>query len=252
MQRAFSLVEVIVAAGILTLLSTSIMAVYMTTHTLDRHSSEQLTLLNEAQNGLEMVRSIRAGSFDELTPGTYGLEDTGSEWSLNNDTAYGELTREVVITAEDTDTRRIAVTVSSDTQSTTLVHTLTNWQQELVLGGFEMNVSTASVGGTGNRNIEGIVFQNTSGTDITLSTLILSWTKQQASRRLIAVSIDGVEVWDSVAGVDSGTSVSIPATISAGTHVDVVFTFTLPMTNRDFTIEVEDTTGAVTSAQFET
>ena len=53
-----------------------------------------------AEEGLEAVRNIKDSDFDNLSDGTYGVDDDGSVWSLSGSSdVNGEFVRELTLSA---------------------------------------------------------------------------------------------------------------------------------------------------------
>jgi Tfp pilus assembly protein PilV len=66
-----------------------------------------------------------------------------------------------------------------------------------------INTSSASVGGTGNRDVLGITITNTGGSNIVLDKMTVSWSGIPGSRRLNNININGSTLWTGTA--TSGT-----------------------------------------------
>lgn len=117
-QKAFSLIEVLLAVAAFGLVVTGLTGLYIygrESSALAGNRQRATFLAEEAQ---EAVRNIRDQNFANLTDGTYGLSLAGNQWSLSgsSDTNSG-FTRQIVITTIDANTKEIAVTI--------------NWQQNL-------------------------------------------------------------------------------------------------------------------------
>lgn len=90
-----------------------------------------------SQAGLEIVRNIRDNDFENISPGTFGLQENSAGWSLygSSDT-NGEFTRKINIESIDEDSYKIISTVNWEQNrqrhgEVFLETTITNYQEEI-------------------------------------------------------------------------------------------------------------------------
>ncbi len=135
-NRGFSVVEVLLAATVFGLITMAIIGaiVYGRTATASTGDHNRATML--AEEGLEATRNIARASYANLVDGTYGLVQSGNQWTLSgsSDTS-GIFTRQITIATASTNHRTVTSTVTwSQTGSTgnvTLTARLTNWAAAL-------------------------------------------------------------------------------------------------------------------------
>jgi type II secretory pathway pseudopilin PulG len=97
-RSGMSLVEVIVAIGILGVGGTSVIMMLISSLRGAEAGSERAAAGLLVSQGYEAVRSIGNGSFNSLVNGTYGLDETGNIWNLvGTPDVHGLYTRRVVI-----------------------------------------------------------------------------------------------------------------------------------------------------------
>lgn len=134
-QAGQSLIEIIIALTVFTMVVTAAAMVFYGGSSAVRTQGSSAAALEYARSGLEAARAIRdqlgCGS---IANGTYGVVLQGNAWQLtpSPDTS-GELTRTITVSTLDTDTKKIVASVSwaSDTgglQSIQLTEALSDWQ----------------------------------------------------------------------------------------------------------------------------
>ncbi len=149
-QKGFSLIELLLAGAIFSVSAWGMAEVLMSALTTDRLSEETAIASLYAEEGIEAVRSIRAGSFDALVEtGSSGVAVSGDHWEFaGSEDTYGKY-RRVIGVAEvrrdasgnivesggdaDPDTRKVTATVtwnvtSSREDSVVLETYLTRWK----------------------------------------------------------------------------------------------------------------------------
>ncbi|MEK7153509.1 MAG: hypothetical protein AAB834_06170 [Patescibacteria group bacterium] len=131
-EAGFSPVEVLLAAAVFGFLVTALIGaiVYGRSSTASAGERARATIL--AEEGVEAVRSIRDAGYANLTDGTFGLVQSGGQWTLSGSSdATGIFTRQVAIAPVDSVRKSVTVTVSwpqgSTTAQTTATSRLTNW-----------------------------------------------------------------------------------------------------------------------------
>jgi hypothetical protein len=132
-SSGFVLLEPILAGTLLLI----VVFVITTTLVAGRESmalvSEQTQALYLAQEGIEAARSLRDSSFEELTPGTWGISREGSTWTFENEPDItGSFRRTVTIGVPRADVLSVTSTVTWDTGSgereVELYTELTDWR----------------------------------------------------------------------------------------------------------------------------
>lgn len=138
-QSGQSLIELIIAIGIIVLVISSVAFLVIDSYVSGRLSKEITQANFLAEEGMEAIRSIRDNSWDDLSPGTYGLAISGSNWILQGSqedisSQLNEGTR--IITIEEIDFDRKKITSQIDwkfvedrLQQVQLITYLTNWQK---------------------------------------------------------------------------------------------------------------------------
>lgn len=133
-SRGFSLVEVLLAVSIFSLIVTGFVGglLYGQESTAIAGQRERAIML--ADEGLEAVRNIRDENFSNLTDGTYGLTITGNQWNISGSSDTTDIfTRQVAISAVDTKRKLVTANIawqqnSQRTGSVSMQTYLTNWQ----------------------------------------------------------------------------------------------------------------------------
>ncbi|MBI2444721.1 MAG: prepilin-type N-terminal cleavage/methylation domain-containing protein [Candidatus Magasanikbacteria bacterium] len=129
----FSLVEVILAAALLALITSAWAGSFWFGYEATLLAAERTRAVALAEEGLEAVRNLRDQSFANLVPGTYGVTTTGNQWQLSGaaDT-IGMFTRSVALAALSASTTRVTATVTWQhrpaARSVTLTADLTDWR----------------------------------------------------------------------------------------------------------------------------
>ncbi len=187
-----------------------------------RVSGEHTRALFLAEEGLEAVRNIRDNNFASLVDGTYGLALTGNQWTLSGSSdTTNTFTRAIAIAAVDANTKTVTSTVNwqqtlQRTGAVTLTTRLTNWQTPTATQADQLNinVSGATIGGSGNAYLRGIKLANTGSTPIVIDRMTVSWTKP--NQNIKEIKIEDVIVWSNNGpGTPTGTQ-------SSGTLLDIV------------------------------
>ena len=136
-----SLVEVIVALGVFTLVAGGAFLTFWGGQVISIDDVNAQSALDYAQEGLDAVRSIRDRDWSELADGDYGLEFIGSQWQFASTTGDSKeiFTRKVSIMTVDSNTKIATTTISWQTDplrplSVVLVEQLTDWQSPLTGG----------------------------------------------------------------------------------------------------------------------
>src|SRR3989304_4109333 len=108
----FVLIEVLLGVSILGFLATFLVGGYLFGEEAAVLSGHRFRASALAQEGLEAARNIRDDSFANLTDGTHGLAISGSQWAFSGSIDITDIfTREVVISAVDSDRKNVTVHV---------------------------------------------------------------------------------------------------------------------------------------------
>lgn len=135
-QTGFSVIELLVALGVFTVLSTSI--VMLSSVALDDAGKVLMRLRakNYAREGVEAARSIKSEDWSKLTEGEHGIEIESGKWTFagNYDQPATNFERWVKVEKVASDKKRVTakVAVSGDLGSQTFEFQtlLTNWEKE--------------------------------------------------------------------------------------------------------------------------
>ncbi len=127
-----TVVEVIVAIAIFSILATVAYEIYIGVDDLVKRSDQKSQALWLAEEGIEAARSIRDENFVNLTDGTYGLSNSGDKWALaGSSDVNNAYTRVLNISTINPDEKEVLVTIDWDykgvTNSLNLNSHLTNW-----------------------------------------------------------------------------------------------------------------------------
>jgi Tfp pilus assembly protein PilV len=146
-----SVIEVLVAVGIFIIIAVTSLSAIIGATNIGRLTQEQTEASQLAQQGYEATVSIRNNDWTNLANGTYGLNNTGSQWVFSGSSdvdVSGKFTRTVTIESvnrdgnnaivtsggtADPDTKKITINVAwspSPTRNNNIqfVSYLTNWQ----------------------------------------------------------------------------------------------------------------------------
>jgi len=98
MRKGFGIIEVIVAMGIFIIVASTGVVTVLHSFSANRISEDTTEATLYSQEGLEAGRSIRNNDWNNLTPGTYGLSNTGGSWSFSGTSnTSGKFTRQIII-----------------------------------------------------------------------------------------------------------------------------------------------------------
>lgn len=164
-KKSFSLVELVIALGVFTIIATAgagfLTTTYKVTTTSDQNSKAR-EIVNE---GIEVTKFIKRQNWTNLTNGNWGIQNSGSNWAFiaNQDVVGGKYTRRITIsdvyreedssiavagspTAElDQFSKNVVVNVSwvnaaNITKNLSESFLITNWEREVPGGGKGMLV----------------------------------------------------------------------------------------------------------------
>src|SRR5882672_2011870 len=132
-QRGFSVVEVLLAAVVFGFLVTGLIGAIVYGRASSEAAGDRVQANLLAEEGIEATRNIGTAAYANLVDGTYGLVQSGNQWTLSgsSDTS-GIYTRQVVIATAATNRKSVTSTVTwpqsgGTTGSVTLTSRLVNW-----------------------------------------------------------------------------------------------------------------------------
>jgi hypothetical protein len=265
-SRGFSLVEIIVSAGLLLLLA--ILFIGAVTYGEDgaaiAGAHTRATFI--AEEGIEAARNIRDQAFTNLVNGSYGISTTTGAWSLSGTSDTQDIfTRTVTVATVDSATKQITSTVTWPedalrTGSVSVVTYLTN--TKLLVPSATTQASYLMIDMTGSHltggsfnQLQGITVQDASTSAITIDKITLSWTPD--ANTINAIQINGSTVWSSTGpgtptgSQSSGTALDISNVVlspGAGATNINYFQFSGAMTGDAFTIIFAMTDGSTKTA----
>ncbi len=136
-QAGFSVVEVLLAATVLGVLTTGIVGALVYGRASTAHAGDSARANLIAEEGIEAVRNIGDAAYANLVDGTYGLSNGGGTWVFSGTSDVTDIfTRVIVISTAATNRKLITSTVTwTGMSGGTVVHTarITNWAASLKL-----------------------------------------------------------------------------------------------------------------------
>jgi len=134
-QAGFSVVEIILAAAIFSMLATAMIGALVYGRASSDYAADRAQAHFLAEEGIEATRNIGDASFANLTAGNHGLTISGGQWAFSGTSdvdASGLYTRVVnVSVGTNRDTITSTVTWSGGGNSVVLTAELTNWPATL-------------------------------------------------------------------------------------------------------------------------
>ena len=146
-QKGFSMIELLVAIGIITVTLTSLLGVINFSLRLMILTKETTLATVMVQEGFEAVRSIRDNDWTKLIDGNHGLTSVAGEWDfLGTENVISGFTRKILIESvsrnpatddieetynssnNDPDTKKIIAIVSWKGKEIKIATYLTNWK----------------------------------------------------------------------------------------------------------------------------
>lgn len=242
-----SLIEVLVAIGVFVAGIATVGLLVLDANVASRQGVERTQAILLAREGLEAVRSMRDGDFDNITAGAHGIALSGNKWifSGTSDT-QDQFTRVITVTDIDIDTKKIQSTVTWQfTQvrpnSVAFLDYLTDWNQTHGNAG-DMIVDITSVGlnPPDNNQLRDIKIENVGSSTITIDKMTAWWN---GTVKLKQIRIENTNVYGPVsdsAAVPSGTEVDIDNfSMTSGSGVKSVnqLRFTGDVSGTDFIIK---------------
>jgi hypothetical protein len=157
-RPGFSVVEVLLAASIFSLLVTSLVGAFLYGQESSALAGARARAGQLADEGLEASRSIRDGAFANLVDGTHGLAVSSGVWTYSGtQDVSGQFTRSVSVTTVDANTKELTSTVTwqQNAQRTGSVSTttrLTNWLAAVAATWDNPNTLAGSLDLAGNQD----------------------------------------------------------------------------------------------------
>ena len=132
-NKGFSIVEVLLASSLFVIFVTALVGAYLYGQESTVLSGNRARAVLLAEEGLEAVRNIKDNSFDDLTPGDYGLSVSGGKWVLSGSSDTTDIfTRVINIGTVSSDQMVITSTVTWQQNeqregSVSVIGYLNNW-----------------------------------------------------------------------------------------------------------------------------
>jgi len=136
-QTSQSLVELLVAMSIFSLVISAIISLVLNVYLGDRTGREKMVATFLAKEGMEATRSIRDSSWNALTSGEHGLAIVGGKWIFqgNQDDVSSQLRegiRKIVVENISSDRKQVTsqitwTLIEGRPQNTSLITYFTNW-----------------------------------------------------------------------------------------------------------------------------
>ncbi len=198
--RGFTIIEIILASALLLLTITVFVGGIITAHESIMRAAASVRATIAAQEGLEVARSLRDENFSNLTDGTHGFATSSNRWIFSGvSSTRDSITRELVVSPIDQDTKQIESRTTwqnthVSTSSLSLFSTLTRWRDlsTTQAESLAIDVSGAALSGD-NKELRNLTLTNTSGVDLEIAKMAVSWTN--ASRKIERIKIDEETVW---------------------------------------------------------
>ena len=143
-RKGFSLVEVLLAVAVFSILALGLSSSLVYGRQSIESNGRRNRAIALAEEGLSAVRSIRDSSFDTLADGTYGIQNTGGQWTLTGSSDTVDIfTRSVSISSISANEKLISSNVEwpqslQRTGDYTAETVLTNWQEPQTAGVFRV------------------------------------------------------------------------------------------------------------------
>jgi hypothetical protein len=155
-QHGFSVIEVLLAAVVFGFLVTGLIGAIIYGRASSEGAGDRVQANLLAEEGIEAVRNIGTAAYANLVDGTYGLVQSGNQWTLSGSSdVSGIYTRQVVIATAATNRKSVTSTVTwpqsgGTTSSVTLTSRLVNWIAATKLWSNAILAGSADVTGTNN------------------------------------------------------------------------------------------------------
>lgn len=242
-----SLIEVLLAAALFAIVVTTFTGALLYGQESAVLAGARARAVLIASEGIEAVRSMRDSDFANLANGTHGLALMGGVWTLTGSSdVTDQFTRTITIADAGTSRKSITSTVTWQQNAqrigTVVLQTeLTDWKTPKALGlcsnqasNFSVDTSGASLG-VGNRELQGIVVENTSvECNVELAAITVTWTN-------VLRTLDRIRVlpkFEWTGSVSSGSVADVDDTVFANADgpIETRYRFSGNMKNNVFVI----------------
>ncbi len=243
--RGISVVEVIIAIAIFSIISSIAYAGYLNANMLSERASMKSEALWLAEEGIEATRSIRDQGFSNLTVGTKGLSRTTGTWQFSgtSDTIDG-FVRSIVLASGETDIVNATSTVSwyqdNATTSVSLGSTLTNWRRvpDTIANHFTIATTSACVYSSDGRSLGGITitYDGIMGT-VTIPQMQVSWVSTTRTLNQIFAP-SPTSVWTGTAASNATTTLTTPVSFASAGSRGLTYRWDASVAGKSFTIKL--------------
>jgi fibronectin type III domain protein len=222
-KKGQSILEIIVAIGIITLVVPSIVVLYLGAGSSNLRDTEKLQADMYLQEAFEAVRSIRDNDFADLANGTHGLSSAGG-WSFSGSSdvigqfarsvTVGEVRRDSSCTivasggTVDSNSKKVTVAVDWDLEAGNSVQLSThqyvnNWVAGTGCGQSSyLNIDGSSSYLTdGNQTLTGVTLENIGSSSIIIDKITGEWTNGNSIEK---IEINGTVAWGYVSDGEGG------------------------------------------------
>lgn len=187
-QKGMSIIAAIFALIILGIFGMAIVALVSAEHESRANHSSSVVSFYDAQAGFEYaIREIKDGWYPLVT---------------NKVLSRGDFT--TAIAYSETSTSYIYVVGKVGAVQKRYQISYTPFEADCT----SINTSGVALGGTGNIDVTGITFRRTCNNAINVDKIILSWTTN-GGEKVMSISMNGEQVWQSPTGAVSGTTIDI-------------------------------------------
>ena len=237
-SKGLSVVEVMVALAVFSLVSLTTYQVFVQSESISRKKYEEHKAMWLAQEGIEAAYSIGRNNFQELQPGVWGLSKQNGVWSTSIAPDIEDIfLREITVSNIDEDTKEILSEVSWDykeqTYSVDFSLQITDWQKESQPQGEDLVIDTSG-SYIDFDTLRGLSLSSSGEIPILVERIQVYWSKN--ARVLSEIqSPELVNIFNGPA--DSGDTVSVSGlVISQNTQKEILFIFNKNMNNTDFVV----------------
>ncbi|HEV7449317.1 MAG TPA: hypothetical protein VGP13_02130 [Candidatus Paceibacterota bacterium] len=236
----FSIIELIVAAGLMLLLATAFTGAVLYGEEGTQIAGQRMRATLLAEEGIQAARNVRDQSFSNLVDSTYGLAQSGGVWFASGASDTQDIfTRSITVSPVDAVTKQVVSTVTWPENavrngSVSLTTYLTNTQLLATqANSLVVNVAAANAAGVGNVDMLGVTLKNVASSTVTVTQIQASWSGVAS---ITQVLLNAVTVWSGTQS--SGSILNITDTpIATGITIPVTrFRFTADMTGKVITI----------------
>lgn len=140
-QAGFSIVEIVVASAVFSLIVTSLFGALLYSNKSAETAGTRARAVFLAEEGLEAARNIRDENFDNLVDGIHGLAAFANQWHFSGAQDTADIfTRQIEVLTIDSNTKEIRSRVSwseglMNSGSVSLATRLTNWHVIVEIAG---------------------------------------------------------------------------------------------------------------------